>query len=273
MSHIEIIKVYLKKLTGEKMEDSQGKKEHILVTIGKQRFENPEENSVHLVDDAQSNAFLNDIVNFPHAYVLACGMDRQIKAERAWMIPIHIKRIIGSFAIDKLGSISNDEYVDIFTENSLHRYNTIMATAFYSAVQKIINEYDGDASRIWTGNPSSASVVYRFLQFEGYGTKIATMAVNILARQFKVPFSDYYSIDISPDVHILRVLRRSGLVKIDASRESIIYKARELNPEFPGIIDFSCWEIGRKWCRPRNPNCAECMISEECKKNIMPYKV
>lgn len=94
------------------------------------------------------------------------------------------------------------------------------------------------------------------------------MATNILARQFKVPFSDYYSIDISPDVHILRVLRRSGLVDKDASIDSIIYKARELCPEFPGIIDFSCWEIGRTWCRPRNPNCQECIIESECLKTI-----
>ena len=93
---------------------------------------------------------------------------------------------------------------------------------------------------------------------------------NILARQFKIPFSDYYSIDISPDVHILRVMRRTGLVDSNADLDSIIYKARELNPEFPGIIDFSCWEIGRTWCRPNNLNCKECIISSECKK-VMQY--
>jgi endonuclease III len=111
-------------------------------------------------------------------------------------------------------------------------------------------------------------VVYEFLQFKGCGKKIATMAANILARQFKIPFSDYYSIDISPDVHILRVMRRTGLVDNNADLDSIIYKARELNPEFPGIIDFSCWEIGRTWCRPSNPNCNECIINSECKKRV-----
>lgn len=111
-------------------------------------------------------------------------------------------------------------------------------------------------------------MVYRFLQFEGVGIKIATMAANILAREFKISFSDYYSIDILPDVHIFRVIRRSGLVSRNANAESIIYKARELNPEFPGIIDSSCWEIGRTWCRPKNPNCEECIIRTICKRII-----
>jgi len=244
------------------------KEDHLLVTIGKKRFENPEENSVHLVEDQEANSFLNDLVNFPHAYVLSCCMDRQVKAEIAWMIPIRLRKIIGDFSIETLDNISLEEYLTIFNENTLHRFNDIMAKVFYSGVKRIVKDYDGDASKIWVGNPSSAAVVYRFLQFDGVGIKIATMATNILARQFKVPFSDYYSIDISPDVHILRVLRRSGLVDKEASIDSIIYKARELCPEFPGIIDFSCWEIGRKWCRPRNPNCEECIIEQECLKNI-----
>ena len=245
------------------------KDEHLLVTIGKARFEKPDENSVHLVDDEEANSFLNDIVNFPHAFVLACCMDRQVKAEIAWMIPIRIRSIVGDFSINTLKKISLDEYLRIFNKNTLHRFNDTMAKVFYNAVQKIADEYEGDASKIWAGNPSSAAVVYRFLQFDGVGIKIATMATNILARQFKVPFSDYYSIDISPDVHILRVLRRSGLVDRDASIDSIIYKARELCPEFPGIIDFSCWEIGRTWCRPRNPNCEDCIIESECLKNML----
>jgi len=94
------------------------------------------------------------------------------------------------------------------------------------------------------------------------------MAANILARQFKVPFSDYYSIDISPDVHILRVLKRAGLVPANADRESIIYKARELNPEFPGIIDYSCLEIGRKYCRPTKMLCESGPIASNCMKAL-----
>ena len=239
--------------------------EHLLVKIGRERFNDPERHSVHLVDDQEQNDFLNDIDNYPQAYVLACLMDRQIKAERAWAIPYRIKNIIGSFEINNLAGISLDKYKDIFNTNKLHRYNDTMAGIFYSAVNDIKVKYSGDASQIWSNKPSSAKVVYEFLQFKGGGKKIATMAANILARQFKVPLSDYYSIDISPDVHILRVMRRTGLVSTNADLDSVIYKARELNPAFPGIIDFSCWEIGRKWCRPKKPNCNDCIIKADCK--------
>lgn len=94
------------------------------------------------------------------------------------------------------------------------------------------------------------------------------MTANILARRFKIEFSDYYSIDISPDIHINRVLRRMGFIPQKADNTMIIYKARELNPEFPGIIDFSCWEIGRNCCRQTNPDCKNCIVKDECEKNI-----
>ena len=42
-------------------------------------------------------------------------------------------------------------------------------------------------------------MVYRFLEFNGVGPKIASMAANILAREFKIPFADYFSIDISAE--------------------------------------------------------------------------
>jgi hypothetical protein len=123
---------------------------------------------------------------------------------------------------------------------------------------------DGDASLIWSGVPSSAEVVFRFLEIHGVGPKIATMAFNILARNFKVKFKDYYSIDISADVHIKRVFHRLGLTSKSASTEEVIYKARALHPEFPGVLDFPCWEIGRSWCRPQKPTCEECYMGEVC---------
>ena len=132
-----------------------------------------------------------------------------------------------------------------------------MPEVFYSAIQDIKVKYNGDASRIWSNNPSSAKLVYEFLHFKGSGKKIATMAAKTLPRQFKSPFSDYSSFTLSLDVHILRVMRRTGLVDSNSDSDSIIYQARELNPKYPGIIDFACWEIGRTWCRPNNTKCSE----------------
>lgn len=87
-------------------------------------------------------------------------------------------------------------------------FNEVEAKGFYKAIQRIKNQYDGDASNIWNGCTSSATVVYKFLEFEGMGIKIATMNANILVRQFKIEFSDYYSIDISSDIHVRRILKR-----------------------------------------------------------------
>jgi endonuclease-3 len=107
-------------------------------------------------------------------------------------------------------------------------------------------------------------VVYRFLEFDGVGPKIATMAANILAREFKIPLSDYSSIDNSADVHIRRVFARLHLCPPDASVEQIIYKAKALHPEFPGLMDLPIWELGRNWCKPNKPNCQKCYMSDLC---------
>lgn len=222
--------------------------EHLLVKLGRERFHQAADGPVHFVDDVEANNLLNDLEHNPHAFVLACCMDRQTKAERAWVIPYKINEILGDFSIETLASVSRQEYQDIFEKESLHRFNEIMSGIFYEAAHRIQDVYDGDASKIWADKPSSATVVYRFLEFRGVGVKIATMAANMLARQLKVPFSDYYSIDISPDTHVKRVMGRMGLVGSNPDNEMIICKVRKLSPEFPGVIDFSLWEIGRTRC-------------------------
>ena len=213
------------------------------------------------------DTLLNDLENTPHAFVLACLMDKQIKAERAWSIPCILMNELGS-DINALNAVSGEEYASLFNQHKFHRFNNIMAGVFKSDVQRIAGRYDGDASRLWKGVPSSAAVVYEFQQFKGAGIKIATMAANILARQFQIEFSDYYSIDVSPDVHVRRVMRRMGLIDNAADTDSVIYRARELNSEFPGIIDFSVWEIGREYCRPTNPKCDSCIARTECPKQL-----
>jgi endonuclease III len=192
-------------------------------------------------------------------------MDRQIRAERAWLIPHLISQKLGGFSFSRLRALSLEDVRELLSRpEPLHRFPEAMSRSFHGAVEHITDAYAGDASRIWRDKPPSAEVVLRFLRFRGVGPKIATMAANILARDFKVPLADHYSIDVSADVHVRRVFTRLGLVGEGASLEEIIYSARALSPDFPGLVDFPAWEIGRTWCRPMSPNCAECYICPVC---------
>lgn len=214
----------------------------------------------------EANELLNDLANHSHAFVLACIMDRQIKAEKAWLIPHEIRRLFGSFEFGKLKELSRQKIRDYFRDNKLHRFINKMADNFYYAIQDIEQKYDGFATNIWANSPRSATIVRRFLQFRGAGVKIATMAANILARDFKIPMADKYCIDISPDVQVKRVFLRLGLISQNSTNEELIYSARELNPDYPGIFDFSAWEIGRKWCRPTHAKCNDCYLRRHCPK-------
>ena len=212
-----------------------------------------------------ADRMLNDLERFPHAFVLACVGDRQIKSERAWLIPHELAQRLGGFSFRFLAEISPERLRQVFCEPTpLHRLPEKMSEFYHDAIRLIEDRYDGDAASIWEDTPPSAEVVLRFLAFRGVGPKIATMATNLLARRFKIRFSDYYSVDVSVDVHLKRVFRRLGLTSDGASHEEIVYRARALHPEFPGLLDFPAWEIGRSWCRPTNPKCAECYMASVC---------
>jgi uncharacterized HhH-GPD family protein len=220
---------------------------------------------IEFTRDRKADRLLNDLNAYPHAYVLACVMDRQVRAERAWIIPHRISEKLGEFSMKALRVLSLADVKLLMSKpEPLHRFADKMAEFFHSAVQRIVKEYEGNAARIWAGEPSSAEVVCRFLEFDGVGPKIASMGVNILARDFKIPFSDYTAIDISADVHVRRVFARLGLCCTGATVEQVVYKAKALHPNFPGIMDLPCWEIGRTWCKANGPECGGCYMRDLC---------
>jgi endonuclease-3 len=128
------------------------------------------------------------------------------------------------------------------------------------------------SSGIWSDSPSSATVIKRFLEFEGIGPKTSTMAVNILARYFKIPMSDCYSIEVTVDGRTKRVLSRMGIV--DSPKPKYIQLTiREMYPKYPGIFDSVFWEIGKFYCFPIKPNCNKCPVNGLCLYSRSPRKI
>ena len=235
-----------------------------LLAKGREIFEAP----VEFVDPTgvqDADRFLNDLEHHPHAYVIGCIMQRQVPAERAWLVPYRLAQRIGSFHFERLRELSHDDLWNYMTHpEPLHFLYNVMSDNIHAAIQHIADKYQGDASTIWSDCPSSATLVERFRGFHGVGPKIATMAASILVCWFKVPLSDYSSIDISTDTLVCRVFKRLGLVRKDASHAQIIDRARELHPQFPGLLDMPTWRIGHEWCKLEAPRCSECYMEDIC---------
>jgi endonuclease-3 len=219
---------------------------------------------VPFTHDPDADTLLNDLAGTPQAFVFACLVDRQFTAERAWMVPAII-RDRWSLDLADLEPLTENDWIRLMREPSpAHRHPETMARVLHRATQRLISHYYGDASRIWADEPSSATIVRRFLEFYGAGPKIATMAANILVREFHIPLSDYRYIDISADTQVKRVMARLGFVEQGFDEDVVIYTARELNPDFPGVFDVALWELGRTVCRPTKPACPQCRLNSLC---------
>jgi len=236
----------------------------LLVNEGQAALARPLE-PVVFTTDTVGNVLLNDLVHHPHAFLFGCLVDRQVPAERAWTVPAVLRERLGTFEMGELVKLDGEAWKAVMRQPPPpHRLSDVMATVLHRATQRLASHYQSNASLIWSDTPSSATLVRRFLEFHGAGPKIATMAANILVRHFHVPLQDFRYIDISADVQVQRVMARLGFVEDGSSPEVVIYAARDLNSEYPGIFDVALWEIGRTVCRPTAPLCSECRLARYC---------
>ncbi len=257
---------------------------HQLVEIAKERCYLNSHQYVKIIipDNKETGEFyfraeklIRNIIDYPHALLLASLMDTNVDANVAWTIPNRVFEVCGKFDIQSLYNIPLERYELWFSGNpSWHRHPIKKAKVFYDAVHKIVedSELQGDASRLWKDKPSSQNLITRLLKFDGCGFKIANMIPNILLRYYGVELQEYENIDIAPDVHTVRVFGRLGLVPMieneEAAKIYTIVKARELNKSFPGVVDGLCWEVGKYYCRPNNPKCMECPLNSFCESRV-----
>jgi endonuclease III len=215
--------------------------------------------------DAAAQSLILDLEENPHAFLMGCLAQRASNAERAWAFPYRLKERLGTLDVWSLADMAETSLTEVMGASpALHRLYPAMASNVHSMAARLVEYYGGDAGRIWGGSPSAATVIRRLLEFEGVGIKIATMTTALLVKFFAVPMRDLHFLDLPIDVQIRRVLQRLGLVHEGDADEVMIWRARELWPEFPGMVDVALWEVGRELCRPTNPKCDQCFLAALC---------
>ncbi len=218
--------------------------------------------------DFTTNPAANDLVRTdPFAFLCAVIFDQNVPAERAWLAPFLLKERLGYLDPQSIAAAAGAVEAAIQDEPKLHRYVNKMPGWIVRAALRVLDRYGGDASTIWSDNPTADVLQKRFDDFVGIGQKKAAMAVEILERDLGVPVRNLERSDIAYDVHIRRVFLRARLADRD-DRDEMIAAARQLHPERPGALDLPTWIIGRAWCHPGVPDCSTCPLTLVCPKEV-----
>ena len=203
----------------------------------------------------------------PFAFLIAVAFDRGMPWQKAWRIPTEIDRQ-GLLDPALLASKSETELIGLLDGLAVRpRYGTKRGARTLSDAAKLVWElYGGDAGAIWR-DACPAQVQKMLQEIHGVGAGIASMATRILRDDFGCFRGQEWQIDVKPDVHLVRVFRRIGIIDGDSANE-VIWAARRLSPEFPGELDWPAWWIGQHWCHPTEPDCARCPLTGDCAKRM-----
>jgi uncharacterized HhH-GPD family protein len=123
------------------------------------------------------------------AFALLTGMllDQQYPMEHAFRGPHKILQRFGTLDPGAIAAADPEEFAALCsTPPAIHRYGRSMAGRVQQLARTIIDEYEGDAARVWTEAKSGADLMKRLQQLPGYGEQKAKIFTALLAKQFGV---------------------------------------------------------------------------------------
>ena len=149
----------------------------------------PDTNStaLHITGDAAADELLS---SDPLALLVGMLLDQQVPMETAFAGPAKIRDRLGTLDASTLARESEERLTEVFrTPPAVHRYPGSMAGRTRALAQAIEDDWDGDASAIWTredasGNaPDGAAVLQRLKALPGFGEQKAKIFLALLGKQ------------------------------------------------------------------------------------------
>ena len=124
----------------------------------------------------------------PLALLIGMLLDQQVPLERAFSAPLDLVRRLGHEpSAGELADFDPVALADIFSERpALHRYPKAMAARVQDLARLIVDQYDGEAHRVWTTAGSGAELLQQVAALPGFGDQKAQIFVALLGKQLGV---------------------------------------------------------------------------------------
>ena len=127
------------------------------------------------------------VLDDPFALTVGMLLDQQYPMEHAFRGPWKILERFGTLDAAAIAGADPEAFITMATTPpAIHRYGRAMAGRVQELARVVVNEYDGDASRIWTTASSGAELLQRVKALPGFGEQKAKIFVALLAKQLAV---------------------------------------------------------------------------------------
>lgn len=124
----------------------------------------------------------------PTALLIGMVLDQQVPLEWAFAAPLELSRRLGkALDVRALAAMPEEELVAAFVAKPvLHRYPAAMARRVHEMCRLIVDEYDGNAARLWASAKSGTELLRRVKALPGFGEQKAKIFVALLGKQLGV---------------------------------------------------------------------------------------
>ncbi len=123
----------------------------------------------------------------PFALLMGMLLDQQYPMEHAFRGPAKVLDRFGTLDPAAIAAAEPESFADLCsTPPAIHRYGRSMAGRVQELARHVVEEYDGDASRLWTEASNGADLMKRLRALPGYGEQKAKIFTALLAKQLDV---------------------------------------------------------------------------------------
>ena len=124
----------------------------------------------------------------PLALLIGLVLDQQITMEKAFAGPYLLKQRLGNLDARKIASMDLEKLLVVFKtpRPAIHRFPNNMAKRVQDLCKTIVEDYNGDASAVWTQARDGDDLATRIKKLPGFGDMKVKILVAVLAKKFDV---------------------------------------------------------------------------------------
>jgi uncharacterized HhH-GPD family protein len=140
--------------------------------------------AIHITGDETADQVLTEN---PFALLVGMMLDQQYPMEHAFRGPAKVLDRFGSLDPARIAAADPVEFAALCSiPPAVHRFPGSMAARLQALAALVVDEYDGDAARLWREAKDGKELLRRMTSLPGFGKQKAQIFVALLAKQVGV---------------------------------------------------------------------------------------